>query len=737
MYCDSAKKEVKPYRFVEQATALPKYHLPAYVGSGKCVLSLDATGMQGANNFFQDAYGGIPHAADMYAVGHGILAKGVNRFFDARYWGEDINTLPYGWLDYVIVVDGQAYEPEDIVQKGSVFMRDIDLKHAEVTTSYILDSKIKVEVRAFIPYGTSSPIFAFRVKSHADGRYVPDEIHSVQIVTRLHLTVRDGKPLFDSVEHCANRFTVTKSGHEEYCLHYLLSNSQGSAVQYSDLTASMEMTVESGNDWSLWQNVMFSFDAQNSAHDVDTLRIHHIRYWQNYFDSVASIETGDADEEYLFNHSKYLFHMAYNMDYSVQLGHPFYFLGCWQACTFWDTVFVVDALCRLNDRTSMDKIVGYYQRIMRKEGKPFVWMTIYDGHTFLDPKKDNAPLVIAAVAMMAIRHYESFRDSDYLRRYLYPIVERCASYAVEHMFIQNETGKWYVAMPVSNDVVDEEGQEVNQTFTTLWFATVLRKAYQYSVILDTPDERFREISDNIYLEKTADEYLHCKGITAEQWHWASWIPFMLYPTEAMPFVDMDLCQKTLDRHTYTDLYMKKQNSWQPWTECIEAQSRNRAGRPEEAHRLIREAMGHTFGAGYFSEIGPHQQTVAYPPYVSAHGSFTAAFADQFASGSIWEPKITLFNMSGRYTERRIELNNLRCAPGVLIKKAVYRVEGIDVLLQGTLRGLMVELYLPEKLDINTVRLFVNGEERSFESVLRNHKITFELDDCIEAAIEVI
>ncbi|MBE6960015.1 MAG: hypothetical protein E7448_04755 [Ruminococcaceae bacterium] len=737
MFCDSTKKEVKPYRFVEQATTLPKCQFPVYLGSGECVISLDATGMQGINNLFQDAYGGTPHAGDMYVVGHGILAKGVNRFFDKRYWGEDINTLPYGWLDYALVVDGQIYEPEDIAQKGAVFMRDIDLKHAQVTTSYILDSKIKVEICAFVPYGTSAPVFAFRVKSHENARYIPKENHSVQVVARLHLTVRDGKPLFDTVEYAGDRLTVTKRGHEDYCLHYLLSNTQSVPVQSEALMASMQLNMYAEKEWSSWQSVMFSFNAKHSVNDLGVLRQQHIRHWHDFFESIASVETGDAEEEYLFNHSKYLFHMAYNMEYSIQLGHPFYFLGCWQACTFWDTVFAVDALCRLNDRESMDKLVGYYHRIMRKEGKPYVWMTIYDGHTFLDPKKDNAPLVISAVAMIAIRHYESFKDDAYLRDCLYPIIKSCATYAVENMFVQNEAGKWYVGMPVSNDVVDEEGEEVNQTFTTLWFATVLRKAYEYGVLLGTPEERFKEISDGIYVEQTETEYLHCKGTTAAEWHWASWIPFMLYPTEAMPFVDMDLCQKTLDRYTYTDLYMEKQNSWQPWTECIEAQSRNRAGRPDEAYRLIREAMGHTFGAGYFSEIGPHQQTVAYPPYVSAHGSFTAAFADQFASGSIWERAIKLFHMSGHYSGRRIELKNLRCVPNVLIKKAVYRPDGVTLALQGSLDGLSIELNLPDQVDINTVKLFVNGAEHSFKKVLRNHKIIFELDCCTDADIEVV
>lgn len=475
----------------------------------------------------------------------------------------------------------------------------------------------------------------------------------------------------------------------------------------------------------------------NTVDDLPELTKVHLAEWKRYFERISYIETGKPEEEYLYNHSMYLYHMAYNMDYSIQLGHPFYFLGCWQACTFWDTVFAVDALCRMNDRESVDKVLRYYRRIMRKEGKPFTWMTIFDGHTFMDPKKDNAPLVISAVAMMAIRHYEFFKDETFLKECLYPIIENCARYAAQAMFTQNEKGGWYVSMPVSNDVVDEEGEEVNQTFTTLWFATVLRKAYEYGTILGTPVERFREISDNIYLEHTDEEYLHSKGFSAAQWRWASWIPFILYPTEGEPFVDMELCQKTLDKYTYTDLYMEKQNSWQPWTECIEAQSRNRAGRTEEAYQLLREAMKHTFGAGYFSEIGPQQPTVAYPPYVSAHSAFVAAYADQFATASIWEKKIKLFFASEAYSSNRIELRNVRCAKNVLITKAVRRRDSVSVALTGDLRDTSVEIRLPADMDVHTVCVYVNGKVQEFTSIIRKHSIQFLLEENQEALIEVM
>lgn len=736
MFQDSAFKEVKRYRFYEEGTALPVNAFPAYIGSGNCILSVDAMGMQGINNRVQEMYGGTMHGADMYVVGHGILAKGINRFF-MECWGEDINTLPFGWLDYVVTIDGKTYDTAAMEQYGAVYRRDINIQRAEVTTCYILDSKIELEIKAFVPYGTMAPVFAFRTRSYCNECHIADEEHQIRIETRLHTTVRDGTPLFDEVSFDGNLVHTRKAGYKLYELQYRLSNSQGSPVRYNDNCAAMEMSFVTGNERSQWQYTMFSFDANNDVSEVDALYQHHLQEWKTYYNRLAQIETGIVEEEWMYNHSLYLYHMAYCMDYGVSIGHPFCFPGCWQACSFWDSVYVMDALTRIGDRSSADKLLKFYKSVMRKEGKPFPWMMIYDGHTFIDPKKDNAPLVVAAIAMIAIRHYECYHDRELLKTHVYPIVSRCAEYAVEEMFTQDENGRYYVSLPVSNDVVDEEGEEVNQTFTTLWFAVVLEKAYQYGHLLDEANCIFHEIAQNVYLEHTDEEYLHCRGHKAEDWKWASWLPFMLYPTEGKPFVDMGLLEKTFEKYTYTDLYMEKQNCWQPWSECIEAQSRIRAGMVEEGYWLIRQALKHTFGCGYFSEIGPHQQTVAFPPYISAHSSFVAAYVDQFIDVSIWNKNCRLFYMTETYANRRVELQNIQCAGNIRLVHAIYRSDSLKVQLEGELSGLEVDIHLPPGMDLDIAKVYANGREINFKRTLRKRTIHFVLDDIRAAEIEVI
>ncbi|MGN1099855.1 MAG: hypothetical protein ACI4S9_05880, partial [Christensenellales bacterium] len=60
MFLDSVTKNIYPYRTTQSATVMPDKIFPTYVGSGKCVMSVDATGAQGLNNRIQHAYNGAP-----------------------------------------------------------------------------------------------------------------------------------------------------------------------------------------------------------------------------------------------------------------------------------------------------------------------------------------------------------------------------------------------------------------------------------------------------------------------------------------------------------------------------------------------------------------------------------------------------------------------------------------------------------------------------------------------------
>ena len=110
MFSDASIRQVYPFRTVSESTAMPDKAYPVYFGSGSIVASVDATGMQGANNRVQDSFSGSPEAADMYVVGHGMVGDTLN----------PNNTVPFGWLDYDAVIDGERFDTAAILGGGGV-----------------------------------------------------------------------------------------------------------------------------------------------------------------------------------------------------------------------------------------------------------------------------------------------------------------------------------------------------------------------------------------------------------------------------------------------------------------------------------------------------------------------------------------------------------------------------------------------------------------------------------------
>jgi hypothetical protein len=367
---------------------------------------------------------------------------------------------------------------------------------------------------------------------------------------------------------------------------------------------------------------------------------------------------------------------------------------------------------------------------MKKEGKPFPWMFLYDGTPTVPEERDFAPAAIAAHAMTAIKYFEYFKDMGELGEKVYPICKRVADYAVENLFSRVE-GKWILAAPVSNDVVEEQAQEVNQTFTMLWFLVILKKTMEYAGLLGAAellDTRYGDILQDYYLEQDGNEYFHSRGITAEDHIWASWIPFLLYPTEGMPFIDMELMNKTRKKYCYGDLYMQKQGDYQPWTKFMQALSDFRRGAPDEGQYMMDWGLEHTFGPGYFCEIGPRQETVGLPPYVTAHGAYISACLYRFITTSIWERKLGIFSsIPVEYRNRRLSVANVVCT-GNLKVSATYGQYGINAEIQGSLRKFTLEFPVPGSSRAEGISIFVNGEQMDYVYNKENHTVEIHIEE---------
>ena len=107
MFSDSCVRKAYPYRTVETSTAIPDKIFPVYIGSGKCVMSLDALGLQSLNNRVQGPYNCFPNAGDMYIVKNGMVGDAISPH----------NTLPLGRLTYELEIDGETLDAETLPQR--------------------------------------------------------------------------------------------------------------------------------------------------------------------------------------------------------------------------------------------------------------------------------------------------------------------------------------------------------------------------------------------------------------------------------------------------------------------------------------------------------------------------------------------------------------------------------------------------------------------------------------------
>jgi hypothetical protein len=347
--------------------------------------------------------------------------------------------------------------------------------------------------------------------------------------------------------------------------------------------------------------------------------------------------------------------------------------------------------------------------IMQTSGKPFPWMVRYDGTSIVDASLDNAPLVMAAHAMTAIKTHEFYPDDTFLAEHVLPICDAVAKFAASNLFRQ-ESGTWVLA-PVWHDVIEPEVSEINATFTSLWFLVILRKTIDYATRLGqggTDLPLYRDILNNHRLEHSDVEYLHSAGITAAALPMASWLPFLLYPTEGTPFINRELFERTRSKYDFIDLYLRKQGDVQPWTCFMQAQSDLRRGAPADAAIGFRRGMQQIYGPGLFAEIGPQQETVGLPPYFSAHGTYIALQAYRLVSYSIWTREIGLFlGLDPDDRNNRIQFRDIRTVGGIRLS-GTYSPQSIAVVLNGQLGGLRVLLpSLPGQREGVQVR--VNGQ----------------------------
>lgn len=719
MFKDSSITNLTPWMALEESTSLPANIFPAYIGSGDLIVSLDASGLQGLNHGVQEAFSCVPDAGDMYVVKHGMVGDVISKN----------NVLPFGYLDWKMELDGEKIDSSNLQKSAFVWSRKIYIDEGRVVTRMLLKTHLILEICAWIPYGSLSPVFEISLKGYDCQNKQIKEPRIVKFEIGINLKTRQGKLIYNECKFDGSLLHLLAEGHETYRFAVMLDNNLGLKPEYKDERLALTWNTQVADEEQKLACV-FSFNNQIAMGQLEALRTANCRGWHEYYRNAGDVTGIDIKEEFLYHNSLYLMKACFNYDYGLPIGMPFFFPWCWSESTFWDSHFVIESLIQAGVKDAADKFIDFLYKSMRKDGKPFPWMFIYDGTSTIDDSRDMAPLVIATHAMTAIKYYEYYEDDIKLSERVFPICKAVSDYAVDKLFSKVD-GKWILSSPVSNDVVDEEATEINQSFTILWFLVVIKKTLEYAGILGeqkTLDSRYDEILKEYHIDHVENEYLHSRGVKASEHHCTSWIPFLLFPTEGMPFVDMELFRKTREKYCFTDLYLEKQGDFQPWTDFIQASSDFRLGAVEEGYRIRQIGISHAYGPGFFSEVGPRQETCGLPPYISAHGSYISALMYQFFTISIWEKKIGIFSaMPLAYRDKKVRVRDMHSTGNIRLT-AEYGPLEIKAEIDGNLKDFIIEMPAPHSLEPENMRVLVNGCIKPFRYSKENRKLEVNIDE---------
>lgn len=721
MFKDSCVTQLSPWRAGEEATSLPERIFPAFAGSGVCAVGLDASGLQGLNHRVQAAYGAAERAGDLYIIHHGMV--GDQLFEDCA--------LPLGYMDWEMELDGDLITSANLAEEAVLWERELLLDEAKVVTTMMFRNRLRLRIAVWVPYGTKSPVVEVELQGR---RYMAKPLErNLAVSFRLRVTpqTRQGAPLYSSFAAGDDALALEFEGsRERYRVAYTLDNDLGLHPQFADGRFGIEWKASVGHDAQRMRAVI-GLGERTPVGELASVRERHETSWSSYYASMADVRGISDKESYLLHHSYYLIRMGMDFSKGITIGTPFYQPWCWKASVFWDSHFVSDGLLRAGDQADVDTFLDFLHRTMKPEGKPFPWMMQYDGHSTIPEERDFAPLVISAHAMTAIKAFEYGRDREQLERVVFPILARISAFAADAMFREEEHGKWIVAMPVSNDVVEDVAVEINQTYTCAWFLSVFKKTIEYADLLGAGEEiaaRLRPIVDGYYLEQGDGMYLHARNMPIEDQHYASWTPFLLYPTEASPFVDTETLRRTRELYNFPDLYLEKQGDYQPWGNFMQSSSDLRLGEVDKAHATFAAGLNYAFGPGLFSEVGPRQETVALPPYITAHGNYISNLLSFFVTDSLWGGPIGVFaRLPKAYRELALSVKGIRAFGGARVAEAEYGPSRVTAALEGLRAGAVVELPVPAGVPDDAVAVRVNGIAVPFERGAYGRTIVLRMD----------
>ncbi|MFW5857943.1 MAG: hypothetical protein ACOCX4_08695 [Planctomycetota bacterium] len=712
MFKDSNVTRLDPWSITEAADAMPAVALPAFVGTGKLGVGLDAAGLQGlpdrlGEHYHCDVEPFHRTQSELYVLREGMVSghlwddeialTGKQPFGDHDERSRQRNFLPLGFLDQAFTLGGETVDGDGIRPLATRWRRDWDLRTATVRTAFDLGRRdgpsVRVGVEAFAPHG-SEVVYLHLTRSAATRPGPEGTDPAFAWTVRLRLATRHGLAIFDEPDAVApgTRTLLATIGPasartpaEPYAVVYgVAADGMELALDAGGWTATLR--GELGTAQEAWLRLEFrrhagdavaaapaarealetelaAFDraehaAAAAAHAGDLAR-----FWADTAEIEVVEPTGEeARRGWLLHLSKLLVRTANDQT----LGGTAQFLlvhqNGWRACNFHDHHYIIDGVARANLWTEAEGHLRWMRSVMADAGRPFPWMMTYDGASMVPPERDRAPMSDANRALLALKLYALAGDGreDLLAECVYPILRAVAEHGLRD-WLTEEDGA-LVFGGVENDVMDDEARR-HEIGTVVMYVTVLRQAAACADRLGVDADRaaaWRAAADRIPLPVAAGRYVPWKDAPPEALT-TVWFNCAYYVSEAQAYLDDATYARTRDHAERKGLCNLA------WIHSANASSEIRLGRPERAEQFLADVRRNTVhGPGYFEEVGPSGRA-ALPPFATAHGAYLTARCEQVVLPDFWADRVYIGRgLPATMRTRHLRFHGLRALRGLVI-----------------------------------------------------------------------
>jgi hypothetical protein len=773
---DSYIISMTPWRIIEASESMPRIAYPAYIGTGKVGIGIDAGGLQGLKDQLRgQRFNLVPPynvtQADLYVLHDGMISEllyqdelrltGVKQDFPE--YGMKNNFMPFGFLAQTFRVDNKEITGDDLYSSSRQWKRDWNLQQGILRTSYVLNERYYIEIEMFAPYGGETVYCKLTRQAVRRGRGPADnnnkEFFGWDVA--LPFKTRNGMPVFDEANAVKTGkrtilATVTeKSSYkpsEKYGFLYgvaadkaeILLNRDGiilktqapvseTGVTYLRLDfrkLTGEQISRSGSISTDLENELSGFNAQMYQEALNK----HISDYASFWSNTADIEVigGNAFE----TKKRFMLHMSQYMlrngnDYSCGGTLQFLFMhnNGWGACNFHDHQYIVDGLARSNVWNEALSNLKWMKQVMRTDGRPFPWMMRYDGGPGAKPERDRAPMSDANRALLAMRIYElAGQGRDVLlREQVYPIIRAVVEMSLKDWFYEKDNRLFFKG--VETDVMAQSAIE-NDLATVLAYITLIKKAISYSEYLGVDEDRRKAWQDLINRwkpEMTGTGMYAPRAGATQNARAGTWLCISEYIAECHNYLDPEILKAMNDNGQP----VVRGNI--PWISFAAASSEMRLNRPDRAQQFFIDNINHRIhGPGYFEENVFAGGGGVPAPYASAHGSHLVAACEQVLMSDFWSHRIGIgTGMPSEMRMQSLSFHSLRGRDGVMVS-GTSTPKKLEVNLHHTGDPVKMEVIMKIPSQLGPIlRVSIDGQPVSYtfkgEEVLVNVQLEYGKD----------